>query len=205
MCTVISLKDLVFSCAFLFAFFLFARISNLAPASVGSFDPKKHLCRGDIVVTSFGLLVSFKWSKTNQTGAKPLTIPSLSISDSYLCPVRAYLLMCSRLPAPAEAPAFFTAYHSDLTPLLPSHSLFRFLGIVCRARIGVSNPSWFRGHSFRRGGATWAFQNGVPGEFLQIYGGWASDAYKSYLEFSDDAKLQVARDMVRALPGVLDA
>lgn len=108
-----SLRDLVFSSAFLFAFFLFARISNLAPASVGSFDPKKDLCRGDIVVTSFGLLVSFKWSKTNQTGAKPLTIPSLSISDSYLCPVRAYLLMCSRLPAPAEAPAFFTAYHSS--------------------------------------------------------------------------------------------
>ena len=37
-----SLSDLVFSFAFLFAFFLFARISNLAPASVGSFDPTKQ-------------------------------------------------------------------------------------------------------------------------------------------------------------------
>ena len=86
-----SLSDLVFSCAFLFAFFLFARISNLAPASFGSFDPTKQLCRGDIVVTRFGLLITFKWSKTNQTGAKSLKLPLSYTSDPALCPVRAYL------------------------------------------------------------------------------------------------------------------
>ena len=53
-CATNSPHDFVFSCAFLFAFFLFARISNLAPASVSSFDPAKQLCRGDIVVTRFG-------------------------------------------------------------------------------------------------------------------------------------------------------
>ena len=70
------------------------------------------------------------------------------------------------------------------------------------ARMGVPNPSRFRGHSFRRGGATWAFQTGVPGELIQIYGDWASDAYKCYLEFSENAKLRVAREMVSSLPGV---
>ena len=48
MCANSSIHDLVFSCTFLFAFFLFVRISNLALASVGSFDPTKHLCLGDI-------------------------------------------------------------------------------------------------------------------------------------------------------------
>ena len=74
-CATYSPRDLVFSCAFLFAFFLFAWISNLAPASISSFNPSKQLCRGDIVVTRFGLLVSFKWSKTNQTGSKLLKVP----------------------------------------------------------------------------------------------------------------------------------
>jgi len=68
-------------------------------------------------------------------------------------------------------------------------------------RIGVSDPSRFRGHPFRRGGATWAFRKGVPGELIQVYGDWASDAYKCYLEFSADAKLRVARHMISALDG----
>jgi len=71
--------------------------------------------------------------------------------------------------------------------------------------MGVPHPTQFRGHSICRGGATWAFQNGVPGELIQIYGDWASDAYKCYLEFLDEAKLQVAPEMVNALPGVLDS
>ena len=57
----------------------------------------------------------------------------------------------------------------------------------------------FRGHSIRRGESTWAFQNGVPGEFIQIYGGWASDPYKCYLEFSEEVKLRVAKHVVRLL------
>ena len=65
-------------------------------------------------------------------------------------------------------------------------------------RLGVSDSFNFRGHSFRRGGATWAFRSGVPGELIQVYGDWASDAYKIYLEFSEDAKRRVARSMISA-------
>lgn len=201
-CATYSPCDLVFSCAFLFAFFLFARISNLAPASVSSFNPSKQLCRGDIVVTRFGLSVSFKWSKTNQTGSKLLKVPLLYTSDPHLCPVRAYLRMCSRLPATTSAPAFFTGYHAGSYIVITT---FQFVSVFrnCLARMGVPDPSRFRGHSFRRGGATWAFHTGVPGELIQIFGDWASDAYKSYLDFSEDAKLRVAREMVSSLPGVL--
>ena len=203
-CASTSPHDLVFSCAFLFAFFLFARISNLAPASVSSFDPSKQLCRGDIVVTSFGLSISFKWSKTNQTGSKLLKLPLLYTPDPNLCPVRAYLRMCSCLPAPASAPAFFTDFRAGSYFVITKTqfvSVFRSR----LARLGVHNPSRFRGHSFRRGGATWAFHTGVPGELIQIYGDWASDAYKCYLEFSEDAKLRVARGMVGALPEALNS
>ena len=201
-CATYSPRDLVFSCAFLFAFFLFARISNLAPASVSSFNPSQQLCRGDIAVTRFGLSVLFKWSKTNQTGSKLLKVPLLYTSDPHLCPVRAYLRMCSRLPVTTSAPAFFTGSRAG-SYIVITKSQFVSVFRNRLARMGVHDPSRFRGHSFRRGGATWAFHTGVPGELIQIFGDWVSDAYKCYLEFSDDAKLRVAREMVSSLPGVL--
>lgn len=201
-CATYSPHDLVFSCAFLFAFFLFARIFNLAPASISSFDPSKQLCRGDIVVTKFGLAISFKWSKTNQTGPKLLKVPLLYTSDPHLCLVRAYLRMCSRLPATTLAPAFFTGYRPGSYIVITKSQLVSVFRNRL-ARMGVHDPFRFRGHSFHRGGATWGFHTSVPGELIQIFGDWASNAYECYLEFSDDAKLRVAWEMVSSLPGVL--
>jgi len=57
-----SPEEIIFSCVFLFAFFLLARISNIVPVSVRSFDPPKHLRRGDIVLVPHGITVTFKWS-----------------------------------------------------------------------------------------------------------------------------------------------
>ena len=44
------------------------------------------------------------------------------------------------------------------------------------------------------------FQAGVPGELIQILGDWASDAYKIYLEFSMDNKLDLAKVFTKNLP-----
>ena len=63
------------------------------------------------------------------------------------------------------------------------------------ALAGVSYPHLYRGHSFRRGAATFAFNSGVPGELVQHFGDWASDAYKAYLEFSLPARVKVAEQM----------
>ena len=50
-----------------------------------------------------------------------------------------------------------------------------FIGLKLRA--GVPKASSFRGHSLRRGGASWAFNTGVPGELIQILGVWSSEAW----------------------------
>ena len=39
----------------------------------------------------------------------------------------------------------------------------------------------FSGHSLRRGGATFAFQCGIPSELIKLQGDWRSDAYMLYL------------------------
>ena len=64
---------------------------------------------------------------------------------------------------------------------------------------GIPKFSCFRGHSFHHGAASCAFHLGVPGEVIQVYGDWVSDAYKSHFEFSFSAKLQLAQRMHLAL------
>ena len=156
--------DFVFNCALLFACFLFARTSNLVPVLARSFHRDNYLYRGDIKITRFGLSVSFEWSKTNQKGTKVLTLPLLGFSDHLLCPVRDSLTICSFLPAPGSAPAFFTLSGSSGPYSIITKSQFVSLFRSRLKRLGVPDFSKFRGHFFRRGAATWAFRSGVSGE-----------------------------------------
>ncbi|KAK3746002.1 hypothetical protein QZH41_017314, partial [Actinostola sp. cb2023] len=142
--------DLVYITAFLFAFFLFARICNIVPYSVNSFHPSRNLCRGDISGTEEGLLVTFRRTKTIQFGHRRLHIP---------------------LP-----PFLLKTKSSAQVPVTKSQFVAVFRHKLQLA--GIDNPEEFSGHSFRRGGATWAFQAGMPGELIQSFGDWSSDAYK---------------------------
>ena len=104
----------------------------------------------------------------------------------------------------------------DLFPVSPSSPAFVYLspgGSICtitkslfvsvfRQRLqanGISNPHLFRGHSFRRGGAQYAFSLGLPGEIIQVFGDWKSDAYKAYLELDMAAKSHLATAVAASL------
>ena len=50
------------------------------------------------------------------------------------------------------------------------------------------DPSLFSPHSFRRGGATFAFDCHIPSEIIKLHGDWQSDAYLVYLELSQQQK-----------------
>ena len=86
--------DVTLSCAFVFAFFLFTRISNLVPDARGPDDSYLCLRRGDVEPSQFGLSVKFTWSKTYQFGKRVLDLPLVCIPGSPLCPVRLFYLMC---------------------------------------------------------------------------------------------------------------
>ena len=76
-------QDVTFSCAFLFAFFLFALISNLIPESAPPIGMQghKHLCRGNVVPTYYGLCVKLTWSKTIQFGQRILEFPLVRVPE----------------------------------------------------------------------------------------------------------------------------
>ena len=91
---------------FLFTFYFMARLANIVPDSANSFDPRRHLTRDDVAVTSHGLLVTFNCTKTIQIGERRPHIPLLRIADSPLCPVSAYLRMIPLVPACRSTPVF---------------------------------------------------------------------------------------------------
>ena len=184
-------------CAFLFTFYLMARLANIVTKSANSFDPRRHLTRGDVAVTSHGLLATFKCTKTIQFGERRPHIPLLRIADSPLCPVSVYLRMIRLVPDCRLSPVFLISCPKGLIPLTKRTFVSSFRSYLVAA--GISNAQSFRGHSFRRGAATWAFRCGVPGELIQLYGDWSSDAYKLYLEFSLDSKLALAHQLRQAI------
>jgi hypothetical protein len=51
----------------------------------------------------------------------------------------------------------------------------------------------YSAHSFRRGGASYAFSLGVSPLQIKLRGDWASDAYERYIFISAGASMNVAR------------
>lgn len=174
-------------CNYLFAFYLMLRKSNIVSTN-GVFNPEKTLLRHDITIKHDMLLVSLKWSKTNQFGKRKHDIPLIRIPASPICPVLAFHNMQDLVPAPASAPAFLVPGSRNK---VISYSLFQKCLRQLISETG-RDPTPYSSHSFRRGGATWAFQSKVPGELIQLQGDWASDAYKVYLDHSLEQKMQLA-------------
>ena len=182
-------KDSVFWCLFLFAFFLFARKSNLVPTSKSDLKNGKCLFLKDIKIDSEHLIVSFRWSKTIQFGERVLQTPLVRIPESVLCPVKAFQNMYNLIDIKEDDPLF----------TLPNKKCIFYKDFQSKLRLLIKaiglNPEDYSSHGFRRGGSTFAFKSGVPADLIQLHGDWRSDAYKKYLQFSLEDKMSVAKRM----------
>ena len=72
----------LYTAASLLAFYGFFRISNLLPLTSKAFQPSNHLTRGDVSITSTGVTVFIKWTKTLQASRDTRLIPLASIPGS---------------------------------------------------------------------------------------------------------------------------
>ncbi|CAC5393054.1 unnamed protein product [Mytilus coruscus] len=187
-----SSSDCVYWCLFLFAVFLMSRKSNLVPDSSSQFDKNKQLTRGKVFVVNDIAIVVFEWTKTIQHGERRLKIPLVKIPGSVLCPVSAYNRMCIKIPASNDSPAFVMSKKSKLVPVTYAQFQNKLKSVIQKTG---RDPNSYSSHSFRRGGATFAFSSHVPSDLIQLHGDWASDAYKIYLEFSMKDKISVVRNM----------
>lgn len=165
--------------AALLSFFGLLRRSNVL-STPSNFNSKTCLCRGDITFHSWGAAVRIKKTKTIQNKERQLIIPLPRSQGHRLCPVQALFHAFSfSASAPSEGPAFVIPCASGFRPLTPAVfvSQVRRLLSMCG-----EDSSRYAGHSFRRGGASWAYNAGVPVETIKLLGDWKSQAYTLYIQ-----------------------
>ena len=173
-------RDIVFWCVCVVAFYGLLRKSNILPNGRRAFNAEIHLTRNNLYITPLGYYLSVNWSKTNQFRERKVTVPLPYLHNHPLCPAKAITNLLALHPhAPLQSPLFCCPVPDGTAILTQAQFVARLRGTL--ATLGFP-PERYSGHSFRRGGATWAFAAGVPGELIQIMGDWRSDAYKRYLD-----------------------
>ena len=182
----------VFKTIYLFAFFGFFRISNLAPASKLMFDIKMHLCRGDVIVHDEFLIILVKWSKTLQVASKGTYVIIPQLKGSQICPMKAFKTMLLEFPATGNAPLFLGPAGPITQSQIRSH-LQKVLSLL------NLNPKHFSFHTFRRSGATLAFNNNVELQHIKKHGTWTSDAVNAYIVTDPLTSTSVATSFQRLL------
>ena len=175
---------------FLVAFFSFLRISNLVPRTqrdISHHNPL-YLKRSSVRFSSRGAVLLVTRTKTLQFNQRTLEIPLPFIPGSPLCPVSALRTYLQCVPAEPFSPLFGLCINGQYQPILAHH----YTSFIKRAVSSIGlDPKNYSSHSFRRGGASFAFNNCAPTEFIKSHGDWLSDAYLVYLTMSNDEKFKI--------------
>ena len=179
----------VFKALYLLSFFSFLRLSNLVPHTVAQFSPLKHLARGDVILRSDKLVLILKWSKTMQTNnqIKLITVPR--IPNSSICPVVAIKNLLDLTPKGANLPLFQCKVATEWVPLTDNKVRRHLAMITEKLHLHQAGLTF---HTFRRSGATFAFNNDVTLQNIQKHGTWTSDCVWRYITDTADAGEQVA-------------
>ena len=189
---------LVVKCAVLIAFFGFLRQSNLAPRAASHFDPARHTRRRDIICTPKGAFIKLRWSKTLQVAQQPVYIPLPSIPSSHLCPVAAFRAMVARVPTlSSNSPLLLLPSSPGQTQVVTIPMLAQAFNSIIKA-LGLP-PHTYSLHSLRRGGATLAFEAGVPVDCIKGHGTWSSQSVYTYICPSTNMPATVPAAMAQAI------
>lgn len=183
----------------LVAFYGLFRKSHLLPMSSKKFDSSKQLTKADFKFYSWGTLVTIRWSKTIQFRERVVEIPLPCIPRSKLCPATAIAHAFSFTKSTA---ANSQAFNWLDDPSSTAH-IFTYNMFITKLRdhftlIGI-NPLSYAGHSFRRGGASFAYQSGVPLELIKALGDWRSDTILIYLTMPLTIRLRSANMLCKSI------
>lgn len=184
---------------FLVAFFSLLRKSNLVPTTLADVtsDSATHLKIGDVSFHQDHCTLHVHKTKTIQFRQRALEIVLPLIPHSVLCPVSALQRHFCYVIRDTEAPLFTVPTSTGLKPVTGYH-FAKFLK-SCIVSLGF-DPTKYSPHSFRRGGATFAFNSGASPLFIKFLGDWSSDAYMVYLVLNTTQKLNVAKTLAQHIP-----
>lgn len=176
-------SDCVFWAACLIMFFGLLRKSNLFGTDSEGFNKDKHITNDCMHVSPKEVIITCKWSKSNQSKDHVQMIRLSALTDHPLCPVTAITEMLQKRNARG-----------------PHDQAFPMTGQVFNRKLRMLTASAGAGrvlssHSFRRGGATWALSSGIPGEIVKAMGDWKSQCYLLYLDQIPDSIINQYRNL----------
>ena len=171
-------------------------MSNIAPHSKAQFNPMKHILRQDILFLNPGAHVLLKWTKTLQDYSSHhfVQIPKLKNLD--LCPVQAIQDLMESRPLPSHAPLFV---HSTppFHPLIDTTLRDALKWVLNYLNIPLQGHGF---HSFRRSGATLAFDSNIQLQDIMAHGLWKSSAVWQYLQNASVAPSIVPTTFASIIP-----
>lgn len=171
--------------AALMLFYSLLRRGNVLVSSWSTFDSNKHLCQRDVRISPVGLLMRIRWTKTIQFRERELNLCLPRMRNHVLCPVESYFHYHSLATGVArDTPVYVLPSASGPKPLSPVAFTNRIRLALQR---GGFDSSKYAGHSFRRGGASWALKSGLSVETIRQLGDWRSLAYMNYIHLDDNS------------------
>ena len=195
--------DIAFWAACLVAFYSFLRKATLLPRNIK--DLQKALSINDLTFKDDIAVLTVRQTKTIQFGQWILTIPLCSQKDSVLDPVKALLVMLKGVPPQHRDKDMQTPLFS-FVDVMGNMSCLCYDTFVKCLKSSLSHAGYpadqFSGHSFRRGGCTFAFQIGIPASLIKLRGDWHSNCYEQYITVSQDLNLKVGKALVVATSSV---
>ena len=187
----------LFRAILLTAFFGFLRMSNIAPHSAKTFDPRRHFLRQDLVLNNESAHLIIKWTKTLQDSNSYHVIQLPSIKNIYLCPVRALRNLLSSRSLPPTAPLFANNF-PPFAQIIDTHIRDALKTILTSRNIHLQGHGF---HTFRRSGATYVFNHNVPLQNIMAHDLWRSSAIWTYLQNASMAVSIIPKTLL--LPSLL--
>ena len=143
------------------------------------------------------MLILVRWSKTIQFRECTISIPLPAIPNSILCPVVAIRHAFSMADSCTDNGQAF-CWLDQTTLRLHSFTYINFLDKLRRCLGSLGLPAeLYATHSFRRGGASFAFQAGVPIEMIKLLGDWKSNAVLTYLTIPVNLRINSANQIAK--------
>lgn len=196
---VLNMRDHFQACfwaACLVAFFTFFRKSTLVPKHCNKHDCSRELCRKDIIFNETGAVIRVKHTKTLQHFDRDLLVPLPIIQGNVLCPIAAVKTMLSNVLQDPSDPLFMYSVAGQKVAL--THYTFSKALSVALNQIGL-NSQQYSGHSFRRGGASFAAKCGIPINIIKTQGDWKSNAVECYLSTPLNVRIECVNTLRRSI------
>ena len=188
---------LLFQGIFLTAFYGFLRMSNIAPHTSSKFNPDFHFLRQDLIFAPPGAHLLIKWTKTLLHHKSHHWIQLPSIKNHFLCPVRALQALLTSRPLLLLPPLLANYFH-PYAQVIDTHTHVDALKRLLAHRNISTTGHIF--HTFRRSGATLAFDNNIKLQDIMAHGLWRSSAIWTYLKNASQAPSIILTTFSKIIP-----